>query len=211
MKINIFFLLTISFAFTITGCSSLNFVKYFKQSNPITWNILSNEEDDAYAYECNCDSFSLRIKTLDRGSWALIGPPLIPIIPVDFLSSEPDTSIIFFYIEISTPDSVANEAPEIALSTDSGKSWIFPFNVEKLLENLFIQQRGNPPGRIRQSQFPNGHLRTVQYRFRIPEYPPETIQIKFFKPYYGCNIPTILYEQSSETQYRAIYMPPLGY
>lgn len=126
MKINIFFLLTISFAFTITGCSSLNFVKYFKQSNPITWNILSNEEDDAYAYECNCDSFSLRIKTLDRGSWALIGPPLIPIIPVDFLSSEPDTSIIFFYIEISTPDSVANEAPEIALSRIPVSRGYFP-------------------------------------------------------------------------------------
>ncbi len=195
------YVLAISILFIISGCSELAFVSTFKQARPVTWKVLTDEEDPVMAYACNCDSFSMKTRLLDRGSWAMMGPPILPIFPIGlFLRSSSHA----FHIDIEikpTGDSFYIACPKIGIKVDAVDTLISPID-SFLVQNQFrrIKQEG-----LYHWKFPLGSLNYV-YRFKLDHY-PETFTIIFLEPYLGCQVPSITYVAESAVKYIPLYFP----
>jgi hypothetical protein len=205
-KIFFGFLLLCS-AILIVGCSVLQFAEFYKQARPVTWKILSFDEDRVYAYSTEFDSTSLRVRTLDAGSWGMFGPPLVPIIPLPRSSWFSDSLTIYFDIQAMTSaESLQVQFPSIAIRLDSAIQLVSPadsFLVQASISR--IRDEGLYHWEFR--AFSQKPLLNYMYKFRIKKYPRSTLEVVFLEPYFGHVIPPIKYIRTSEVHYKPILLP----
>lgn len=186
----------------LMGCSRLIFFNYFNQLRPESWRVLSEKEDPIFAYEYKCEMFSMRMRTIDRGTWSMVGPPLIPILPLG-LFSRSDSKTLYFDIEVTNfVDSIKIDFPTLAIIIDSSSKINFP------IDSFLVQQDFE---RIREEglyhwDFKFGAL-NYMYKFNMDGYADKSIDIVFLKPYLDCNIPTLKYVVQSVTKYQPFIIP----
>ncbi len=190
----------LSLALAFCACSRLYVQHDFEQLNSTNWRALSAQEDVLYSYEYRSDSVCLRLEKLDRVSWGLVGVPLIPFIPLSlFRPFSSDT--LHYYVEASGLDTTREFYPPlIALSTDSSNVWLQPHDViiwpKGMTRNSWTGQRRVPDG-----------ARTCEYKFFISPHPEHCIEVAFLRPYFGCNIPSMIYVLTSHTHYDPLLLP----
>lgn len=205
MKFILFCIIGFTVLTTLSGCSALSFLHYYKQSQPVTWRVMTEEEDTVMAYEYHCDSLTIKTKQVWRGigDWRIFGPPILPLFPVDlFNSPSHNLSLIF---EVKPPADSLRRSLKIGIQLDSTNTLISPENAysEEIVEDLLKRK-----GYYYRSQRP-GSFRLV-YIFKIDQF-PERFTVHFLEPYLGCNIPDITYVAESSVKYAPLLLPePIG-
>ena len=198
MKIKKLCILACLISLLATGCSRLYFYNGYKQSRPVSWKILPDEEDRVFAYECDCDSFSLKMRTLDAGSWTMIGPPLVPLLPFGAFSRSHSSAFYFDVEVIPRKDSVLIRFPKLAMRIDSREELVGPadsFLVQRKFDR--ITEEG-----LYHWDFRVGSL-NYMYKFNLQQY-PDTFTVVFSNPYLHCEIPPITYVARSQVVYRPL-------
>jgi hypothetical protein len=186
-----------------SGCSHLVFLSYFEQNEQGNWKNLSKQESHVYAYGYNCNTFSIKMRKIDRGTWSLTGPPLIPFLPISYFMRSSSHNLYIDIAVTNITDSIEIKFPEIAIRIDSSDVLEMPAD-SFLVQNDFkrIEKEG-----LYHWDFYVGGALNYMYKFKINGYPNKSIDIIFLNKYLGNNVPTINYIRQDNVTYHPWVIP----
>ena len=194
--------LLVSFAILTVNCARWTFYSFYAQEQPPVWNEDTKATGPfARAFYWRCDSVHVWADIVIARETILLGPPLLPVIPLGFYSTPSDTFDFRLWVSYGQ-DSSFIEFPDIAIRIDSSSELVSP--AYTFLPHLPRKAIGASRWRECWGDIEYG------YKFRIPGPRPNLIQVCFLKPYKGCRIPTLVYIHRSNSEYEPFALHPGG-
>lgn len=223
MYSNLIMLIRIIFIFIIIsissilcfGCSILGGSKSLvPYSQHESWTKIT-KKDSSYLYEYACNNSSIRVRDILIGGWGFIGPPLIPVIPMQLvftLGEMPPIqgkNYLLFDIHISTHDRKLPDEPiALELLIPSQKQSYLPVDIIYVQKDFSVIDKEGLHGVdfIISEEGKKGM--TYLYKFDLDKKDVEEFEIIFLSGLNGCSIPNISYKQKRRTIYEPfLFMP----
>ncbi len=161
-------------------------------------------EKSVYKCEYKCGDDKILVRGFPVSTTGLIGPPLLPIIP---LHIKRQTKLVFF-IRTEGIDEKLSERPfDIVVRLPNDQKVYAPIRVADLLKNLDAMEEE----RLFQIELPlcsgpDKPCRSYLYKFDIESANIESFDIIFSSEFMGCSVPKMHYKKTKKSGYHPLVL-----